>query len=184
MVPPIMSPTGTAGLSVGRAGGVHGDGRPWRNGRRRLALVGGAGPGTGRVGGGGRSVSGEPMTRPSSRRDAIDARLPNFFKPGTDGAGGEALAHTSQAAFGTTAASASASLGTSPGGREPALSPAIRKCPYSKMLDFAAGSHVVATNPCPESIGAEPGLLRFGTPTEVMHVPTLPQLSVALTVIS
>jgi hypothetical protein len=41
-------------------------------------------PGIGGVGGGGRSVSGKPMTKPSSRRDAIDAQLPNFFKPGTD----------------------------------------------------------------------------------------------------
>jgi hypothetical protein len=27
------------------------------------------------------------MTRSSSRRDAIDAQLPNFFKPGTDADG-------------------------------------------------------------------------------------------------
>ena len=38
-----------------------------------------------KLAGGGRSVSGEPMTRRSSRRDAIDDQLPNFLKPGTDG---------------------------------------------------------------------------------------------------
>jgi hypothetical protein len=42
----------------------------------------------------------------------------------------------------------------------------------------------VASNDCPESTGVEPGAWLFGTPTATVHVPTLPQLSVALTVIS
>ncbi len=52
------------------------------------------------------------------------------------------------------------------------------------MFGTTADSHMVASNPCPESIGVEPGFWLLGTPTDTVHVPTLPQLSVALTVIS